>query len=153
MLLKIDRNAYGQLCYKAADDTASIGVIPVRAFPMSAPAAGISLVDLRGREIVWIAHLNDLDERARQLVEAELTRSEFMPEIIAVQAVSSYAMPSRWKIDTDRGETELVLKAEEDIRRLSDTRFLIAGANGIQFLIRDIRMLDKASRKRLDRFL
>ena len=135
------------------DASTYTGVVPVRAFPMTAPEDGISLVDLHGHEIVWIAHMHELETETRAIIESELARSEFMPEIVAIRAVSSFAAPSRWKVDTNRGETEFLLKAEEDIRRLSATRFLIAGANGIQFLLRDIRELDKGSRKRLDRFL
>jgi hypothetical protein len=56
-------------------------------------------------------------------------------------------------VSTDRGPAELVLKGEEDIRRLSQTRLLIADANGIQFLVRDLNRLDRHSRKLLDRFL
>ena len=76
-----------------------------------------------------------------------------MPEIRAIRAVSSFATPSTWTIDTDRGATALVLKGEEDIRRLARTSLLIADRNGIQYLIRDIGALDRASRKLLDRFL
>ena len=54
---------------------------------------------------------------------------------------------------TNRGNAELILKGEEDIRRLSQTRLLIADAHGIQFLIRDLSKLDRHSRKLLDRFL
>ena len=46
-----------------------------------------------------------------------------------------------------------MLKGEEDIRRLSQTRLLIADSHGIQFLVRDIGTLDRHSRKLLDRFL
>ncbi|MHB1677446.1 MAG: cyanophycin metabolism-associated DUF1854 family protein [Sulfuriferula sp.] len=151
--MKFSLNTFGQLCYTADNGEIYTGVTAVRAFPMTAPEAGMSLVDLRGHELVWIAHMNELDADTRRIIETELVRTEFMPEILAIKAVSSYAMPSRWKIDTDRGATEFTLKAEEDIRRLSATRFLIAAANGIQFLIRDLRGLDKGSRKRLDRFL
>ena len=56
-------------------------------------------------------------------------------------------------MQTNRGPAELVLKGEEDIRRLSQTRLLIADAHGIQFLVRDLTSLDKHSRKLLDRFL
>jgi hypothetical protein len=56
-------------------------------------------------------------------------------------------------VETDRGDTDLVLKAEEDIRRLSPTTLLISDSRGIQFLIRDVPSLDKASRRILDRFL
>jgi hypothetical protein len=47
----------------------------------------------------------------------------------------------------------LVLKGEEDIRRLSQSQLMIADTHGIQFLIRDIGTLDRNSRKLLDRFL
>jgi hypothetical protein len=47
----------------------------------------------------------------------------------------------------------LILKGEEDIRRLSASRLLIADTHGIQFLVRDMSQLDRHSRKLLDRFL
>ena len=47
----------------------------------------------------------------------------------------------------------MILKGEEDIRRLSQTRLLIADSNGIEFLVRDLTQLDPNSRKLLDRFL
>ena len=83
----------------------------------------------------------------------ELASREFVPEIRRIIEVSSFATPSTWQVETDRGRTSLVLKGEEDIRRLTQTTLMIADANGIQFLIRDIQALDKTSRKLLDRFL
>jgi hypothetical protein len=47
----------------------------------------------------------------------------------------------------------LVLKGEEDIRRLSANRLIVADAHGVQFLIRDLPSLDRHTRKLLDRFL
>ena len=41
-----------------------------------------------------------------------------MPEIRASSRVSSFATPCTWTVATDRGDTEFVLKGEEDIRRL-----------------------------------
>jgi len=57
------------------------------------------------------------------------------------------------EVTTDRGPAELILKGEEDIRRLSQNRLLIADSHGIQFLVRDVGRLDRHSRKLLDRFL
>ena len=56
-------------------------------------------------------------------------------------------------MDTDRGETQFVLKGEEDIRRIGATSLLIADNHGIHFLIRDMYNIDKTTRKILDRFL
>ena len=149
----LSRNAFGRLVFTAADGTVSEGVVPVRAFPISAAADGVALVSTDGREVAWLDCVADLPDQMRVLVEAELASREFMPEIKRIAGVSSFATPSTWQVDTDRGPTQLVLKGEEDIRRLGRTALLIADANGIQFLVREIQALDRASRKLLDRFL
>jgi hypothetical protein len=83
----------------------------------------------------------------------ELASREFMPEISRLNHVSSFATPSAWSVETDRGPTTFVLKGEEDIRRLSASTLLIADSHGVHFLIRDLHRLDASSRKLLDRFL
>jgi hypothetical protein len=128
-------------------------VVPVRSFPISARSKGIALIGADGTELVWVEALEELPENIRQLIEEELANREFIPEIRRITHVSSFATPSQWEVQTDRGDTTLVLKAEEDIRRLSATMLLIMDINSVQFLIRDIRLLDKASRRMLDRFL
>ena len=52
-----------------------------------------------------------------------------------------------------RGETQFVLKVDEDIRRVGEASLLIADNHGINFLVRDMFRIDKHSRKILDRFL
>ena len=128
-------------------------MVPVRAFPIGAPDEGLSLVSGDGRELAWIERLDALDAPRRTLIEQDLASREFVPEIRAIRAVSSFATPSTWTIETDRGPTTLVLKGEEDIRRLARSSLLIADRSGIQFLVRDIAALDRPSRKLLDRFL
>ena len=76
-----------------------------------------------------------------------------MPVIERIRSVSSFATPSSWEVDTDRGPTTMVLKSEEDIRRLVRPALLIADSRGINFLIRDRYALDAHSKKMLDRFL
>jgi hypothetical protein len=149
----LQRDAYGRLVFLAENGIRHEGVTPVRAFPIAAPDEGISLVNYEGHEVAWTDRLADLPDDTRQLIEEELTSREFVPEIESIAAVSSFACPSTWQVSTDRGPAELVLKGEEDIRRLSQTRLLIADANGIQFLVRDLNRLDRHSRKLLDRFL
>lgn len=149
----LSRDPFGRLVLRDAQGTEHVGVVPVRAFPIGAPDEGLSLVSADGHELAWIDRLADLDAARRTLVEADLAAREFVPEIRAIRAVSSFATPSTWTVETDRGPTSLVLKGEEDIRRLGRTSLLIADRNGIQFLVRDIAGLDRSSRKLLDRFL
>ncbi len=150
---QLARNAFGRLVLTAADGTRCEGIVPVRAFPIAAPGEGIALVGPDGHEAGWIERLDDLPVALRQLLEEELGRREFMPEIRCIRSVSSFATPSTWRVDTDRGETSLVLWGEEFIRRLGKAGLLIEDSHGIHFLVRDINGLDGASRKLLDRFL
>jgi hypothetical protein len=149
----LSRDPYGRLVLRDAAGVEHVGVVPVRAFPIGAPDEGLSLVSADGRELAWVERLAALDPARRALLEEDLASREFVPEIRAIRAVSSFATPSTWTVDTDRGPTSLVLKGEEDIRRLGRTSLLIADRQGIQFLVRDTATLDRASRKLLDRFL
>jgi hypothetical protein len=149
----LDRDAMGRLVLTQSDGSAHTGVVPVRAFPIGAPDEGLSLMSADGHELAWIERLEALDSVRRTLIEQDLASREFVPEIRAILAVSSFATPSTWTIETDRGPTTLRLKGEEDIRRLARSSLLVADRNGIQFLVRDIGALDRASRKLLDRFL
>lgn len=149
---QLSRNAFGKLVFSGADGVHE-GVVPVRAFPIAAPESGIALVDADGHELAWIERLGNLPADARALLEEELKNREFLPEIRRIRQVSTFAVPSTWEVDTDRGMASFVLKGEEDIRRIAQTTLLIADSHGVQFLIRDMQELDKASRKMLDRFL
>ncbi|MCC6916265.1 DUF1854 domain-containing protein [Nitrosomonas sp.] len=150
---KLNRNTFGKLIATGKDHQIHEGVIPVRAFPVTAPGEGISLVDNHGHEVVWIDNLAELPEMERNLIEEEFASREFMPEIKRIDKVSSFATPSIWQVQTDRGNTQFTLKGEEDIRRLSLSTLLITDSNGIHFLVRDRSVLDRHSNKLLDRFL
>ena len=150
---QLHRDPFGRLVFTAADGETHVGVVPVRAFPIAAPADGIALVDPHGHELAWIDSLEDLPEAMRALVAAELAGREFMPVIERIVDVSSFATPSTWRLQTDHGNARMILKGEEDIRRLPNNALLIADSHGINYLIRDRAALDAHSRKILDRFL
>jgi hypothetical protein len=150
---KLHRNSFGQLVLTDNEEIAHNGIVPVHAFPVSAPAEGVALVNADGHELAWIEHLSDLPEQVRQLLEEELASREFIPEIQTIRQVSTFATPSIWEVETNRGHTSFILKVEEDIRRLNQTTLLIADSNGIHYLVRNTLKLDKHSRKILDRFL
>lgn len=150
--LALSRDAFGRLLLAGPDATAE-PVTPVRAFPLAAPSEGISLVGADDHERRWIVHLDDLDAPSRALVQAELDARELIPEIRRIVAVSTFSTPSTWTVETDRGATTLLLKAEDDLRRLPDNGLLVGSGEGLHFLIRDRNALDRDSRKFLDRFL
>lgn len=147
------RDAFGKLVLTNAAGEEFVGVLPVRSFPVQAPTRGISLVREGGKEVGWIDDLEQAPAAVRALVAEELQGRELMPEVLQITAVSSFATPCTWHVRTNRGDTEFVLKGEEDIRRLGGSALLLADSHGIHFLIRDMFGLDKGSRRILDRFL
>ena len=150
----LQRDTFGKLILTTAQNERYEGVVPVRAFPIQSPEVGISMVDTDGHEVAWIEALSDLAEPARGLIRHELAMREFMPVISTIVSVTSFSTPCTWKVETDRGDTEFVLRGDEDIRRIGTAgSLLVADSHGIQFLIRDQQALDAHSRKILDRFL
>ena len=152
--MRLTRNAHGRLVLTLGNGEVFESVVPVRAFPIAAPGEGLSLVGSNGHELLWIERLADVPASARTLIEEELAVREFVPTIQAIRQVSSFSTPSTWDLETDRGSAQMVLKAEEDIRRLSGrTRLLITGSDGLQYKVPDTLALDRHSRRLLERFL
>ncbi len=149
----LQRDAFGRWTLTLADGTQHHGVIAVRAFPVSDAQGGAALMNSEGHEVVWIDQVSQLDPGLRAQVLQALNEREFLPEIVQLQAVSSFATPSTWTVQTNRGTTQFMLKGEEDIRRLTGTVLLVNDAHGVQYMIRDLAAMDKHSRKLLDRFL
>ena len=152
-IFQLMRMPSGRLLFSGADGQEHEGVVPVRAFPLTAPDDGISLVSTDGRELCWIDNLHDLPDYPRALLRDELALRDFMPEITRLVSVSSFGTPSVWTVETDRGDTAFVLKGEEDIRRLKSGALLIGSGEGVQYGIADMALLDRASRRLLERFL
>jgi len=150
---EFDCDATGHWFYVSSQSLRHENVIAVRSFPVAAPDEGVALVDAEGHELLWIAALGDLPPVLRANVERALTQREFMPRILKLRGVSRLVAPCTWDIETDRGNTSLQLKGEEDIRRLSATVLLVTDNQGVQFLICDLAQMDRHSRKLLDRFL
>ena len=146
-------NAAGRLVFTGADGIPHVGVVPVRAFPVSAAEEGLSIVDVDGHELAWIDSLADLPLGVQEVIRQGLQEREFMPVIQRLESVSSFATPSTWRVETNRGRFDFVLKGEEDIRRLSGGALLVVDSHGVQFLIRDLFALDRHSKKLMDRFL
>lgn len=150
----LERTPLGKLVLTNESGERFVGVVPVRAFPIQSPEDGIALVSTDGKEVAWVDVLAEVPQPAQDLIRAELATREFMPVITRIVSVSSYSTPCTWSVQTDRGNTEFVLRGDEDIRRIgTEHALLIADAHGIQYLVRDQLALDAHSKRVLDRFL
>lgn len=148
------RDSFGKLILTTPAGDRYESVVPVRAFPIQSPEVGISIVNTDSQEVGWVDRLSDLPEPAQGLIRSELASREFMPVIAEIVSVTSFSTPCTWTVKTDRGQTDFVLRGDEDIRRIGkDNALLIADNHGIQYLVRDQFALNAVSKKILDRFL
>jgi hypothetical protein len=147
------RNQAGRLLLTLEDGRVYEGVVPVRAFPLQAPEQCVALMSLEGKEVAWVDELSALPQDTRDLINQEIASREMMPVIERIVSVSTLSTPSTWEVVTDRGATQLILKGEEDIRRLAGSTLIITDSHGLRFMLPDMQALDKNSRRILDRFL
>ncbi len=149
----LERTPAGRLRLTTHEGVVHEPVLAVRAFPISAPERGLSLMSAEGHELFWIEQISALEPVVRLLVQEALGQREFMPVIAQLLEVSGFVTPCTWRVDTDRGLASFVLKGEEDIRRIGNGALLITDSDGIHYLVRDAAVLDRNSRRLLDRFL
>lgn len=150
---QISKNKNGSIALEDTQGRMYENIRITRAFPISDPEHGFSIVDQDGHELVWFHQIDELTPLEQEIITQALAQIEFIPVIANINGVNTFALPSIWEIDTDRGPTRLKLKSEQDIRRISDHALLITDADGIQYLVKDRRTLNKPSKKILDRFL
>jgi hypothetical protein len=147
------RNQAGRLLLTLTDGRVYEGVVPVRAFPLQAPEQCVAFMSLEGKEVAWVDELSALPQDTRDLIKQEIASREMMPVIERIVSVSTLSTPSTWEVVTDRGATQLILKGEEDIRRLTGSTLIITDSHGLRFMLPDMQALDKNSRRIIDRFL
>lgn len=150
---RLDRDGSGRLVLIDEDGGRHVGVTPVRAFPLSAPDRGIALCDEHGREVGWIDDLGTLPPASRQMVAAEIAANEFLPVITRIVRISSDSTPCEFVVETDRGPTRFKLDSDEQIRKIGPYRMILTDASGVRYHVPDIRQLDTAGRRGLERHL
>jgi len=115
----LQRDAFGVWVLHLSDGSVHELVVAVRAFPISHPQSGFSILNRQGHELVWVDDLQALAPNEREALLQAVAEREFMPEIERLDKVSGFIAPCTWHVQTNRGPTQFLLKGEEDIRRMA----------------------------------
>jgi hypothetical protein len=145
-------DAWGRIVLIDTDGRRHVGVEPVRAFPITDPDHWVSICDAEGHEILCVNDLSGLAVATRLVLEDELAKREFVPIIRRVIQISNESNPAEWDVETDRGPTRFTVDGDEAVRRIGTHHVLITDTRGLRYLVPDVRALDLASRRRLERF-
>ena len=151
--IRLHHDAFGRLVVTLASGEIHTGVVPVRAFPFSAPDQWISLCDESGHEVFCLNDAAELDPKTRDQLAAELARREFIPRILRILNVVEGGVASQWFVESDRGDTNFELPSADNIRRMGSGGALLIDSRGIRYRITSVPQLDAHSRRILRRYL
>ncbi len=119
--------------------------------PLTDPGHLGALFSAEGKELALIRGLAQLDPASAAALKHSLHLRTLTARISAIKSLGHQYGAVYWKVETDRGPREFVLKGlSEQVRWLSDHRILLTDVDGNRFEIRDMTKLDKPSRELLD---
>jgi hypothetical protein len=114
--------------------------------PLTDPDAVASVV-IDGKEAAVLRGLSRLSPASRKALEGAKQEHYLTPKIRKVLALEYQFGAVYWKVDTDRGPREFVIKGiSQHVRWLSDSRLLLSDVDGNRFEIPDLDALDEDSR-------
>lgn len=146
---RLERRPDGGLDFIAADGVRETDVDIRRAFPLSAPEAGLAVVSEKGGELAWVESLATAEPALKRFLDAELSRREFVPVIERIESISE-ARPAEWSVITDRGPHRFNVAHPDDVARRPEGTFVTDTA-GIRYRLVSEAALDDRSRRILER--
>ena len=135
-------------------------VVIIRSFPVSNPNEYISIREPNtkrrgnGAEIGMIKNIFDFDKHTVELLNTELDRRYFTPEITKIYSLKEKFGYSYCEAMTSAGKTTFVLNNPySNFRKLENGSVLITDMDGNCFIISSPDSLDKASYKKIEIYL
>ena len=140
-----------------ADGTFYPRVTLRRCFPLSAKRTNIIVKapepdnNQLEYEVGIIAELEELRPDSQEAVLRELQLHYFVPTIQRIHAIREEFGFLYWKVDTDRGEKEFIMRDSVigSVRQISPNRWLVIDINQTRYEVRDITVLDPHSQELL----
>jgi len=129
-----------------------------RALPLASPDEYLSVADAENNEIGIIRNLNELSSEQRSLVEAELSRRYYSPNVLEVLTVKDqlgyvyFGMKVQGAGDPVE-RTCAVKDVNRNIRMLSDDSVIMFDVDGNRYVIPSLKALPAKSRKKLEPYL
>ena len=161
---KFTRSAGGLISLEVTQPSGKVEfferIVPVRAFPISAPHTFIAIrepdtqLSGQGAEIGMIESLDTFPAEVADLIRDELGRRYFTPGISRIHSLREKAGYSYWDVTTTAGRVEFIMNnPTSNIRTLEDGRVFMYDIDGNCFTIDDPKALDKHSYKKVEIYL
>lgn len=125
-----------------------------RAFPLSLAAKYIGLRDAKDKDIGMLETLEGLDPASRKIVDEELARRYFLPQILKVTKVKKEYDTVNFEVDTDKGPRKFAVQNLKDsVFEVTPGRVLLTDRTGSRYEIPDLSKVDTETLAILSRVL
>jgi len=126
----------------------------IRAYPFTKPREYISVRSPEGKEIGIIRELDAFPAKVVRILEQELERRYFTPNILKIYSIKEEFGYYYWHVDTEAGTRKFITKRDDqNIRLLKNNGVLITDVDGNRFVIEDYNKLDALSYKLIELIL
>jgi hypothetical protein len=126
----------------------------VRAFPLSATSENISIRDEKNVEFGIIERVDDLAKASKKLVEEELDRRYFTPQITRIVALKNDTSMWWFDVETTRGRSDFYVRNWRDnAYELTPGRWQIISVDGGRYEILNLDDLDDRSQILIEQLL
>ena len=133
--------------------TQQVGSVAM-AFPLSDRARMVVVRDRSGEEIGILDDLSKLGEDSREIVEAEIEKAYFLPQIVSVNDIEQELNIVTWSVETDRGPRDFHVRGiRQNVRRIGRVRLVIRDVDGNRYEIPDIRTLSPRGRRLVEEYI
>ncbi|HHU92500.1 MAG TPA: DUF1854 domain-containing protein [Halanaerobiaceae bacterium] len=122
-----------------------------RTFPYSYKDKYILLKDKEGKEIGILEYLAELESESRQLLEEELEKVYYIPQIQQVLNIEYRMRTPIWTVKTDRGRVSFELARRSDAKFINARHLVIKDAAGSRYEVLDYSKLDARSQELIER--
>ena len=130
-----------------------------RTMPIKTPNEYVSVADHENKEIGILRSVADLKGEQRSIVENELDKRYYSPEVLEILSVKDklgyvyVEMRVKNKQGREHVKSCAVKDVNRNIRMLSDTSLIIFDVDGNRYIVEELARLDKQSIKKLDPYL
>ncbi len=107
----------------------------------------------RAQEIGIIRDIRELESNSRVIVEDELEKMYFIPQITRIIRIKSERGSYKWIVETNRGEREFEVRHQGDLRIIPTNRVILRDVDGNRYEIPNYSRLDKSSRAMLEKYM
>ncbi len=136
------------------EDRCVVSAIFKRAFPLSVPEEYLSIQTSSGEEVAILKDLAGVDRASRALIDEELDRRYFTPDIEEIDSLKLEAGMWHFTVQTQRGPSDFFVRNWRDsAQEIATNRWQIQTVDGARFEIKNLEALDDRSRKLLDQLI